>query len=278
MTEEIALESIVEVPLVGLGFRAPFAEWILQKPNTIDCIELTAEHFFDGGEAQLEKLRERYPISVHGLGLSLGTPGKLDAITLDNFKHVANLANARWISEHIAFTKTDDVDLGHLNPVPLKKTSLRTLVDHSREVMDVCQRPLLLENITSYLRVPEEIPETEFINQLCQEAGVGLLLDVTNLFINGQNHQFDPLNWLHQIEPTFIQQLHIVGYSFQAGVWHDRHNEPIQEELFELARKVISYAPVESIIIERDGAFPSCDQIENELKRLEEICESARSY
>ena len=130
----------------------------------------------------------------------------------------------------------------------------------------------------SYLRVPEEIPETEFINQLCQEAGVGLLLDVTNLFINGQNHQFDPLNWLHQIEPTFIQQLHIVGYSFQAGVWHDRHNEPIQEELFELARKVISYAPVESIIIERDGAFPSCDQIENELKRLEEICESARSY
>ncbi|MDG2221770.1 MAG: DUF692 domain-containing protein [Rubripirellula sp.] len=278
MVEEFDSDAFVEVPLVGLGFRAPFADWILDKPDAIECVELTAEHFFDGGEPQLEALRELYPLSVHGLGLSLGTPGKLDTNTLDHFKRVANLANAKWISEHIAFTKTDDVDLGHLNPVPLTKNSLQTLIDHSREVLDACQRPLLLENITSYLRVPEEIPETDFINQLCQEAGVGLLLDVTNLFINSRNHQFDPVEWLHRVEPSIIRQLHIVGYSFQAGVWHDRHSEPIQEELFELAADVVSYAPVESIIIERDGAFPSCDQLEIELKRLEDTCESARTH
>jgi uncharacterized protein (UPF0276 family) len=274
--EEVDAESFVEVPLVGLAFRQPLADWILTKPDVIDCLELTAEHFFDGGEAQLEQLRDRYTLSVHGLGLSLGTPGAIDRNTLGRFKRVADLADARWISEHIAFTKTDEVDLGHLNPVPLTSDSLQTLIDHSREVMDLCQKPLLLENITSYLRVPEEIPETEFINGLCQQAGVGLLLDVTNLFINSRNHDFDPVEWLHRVEPLIIKQLHIVGYSFADGVWHDRHCEPIQDELLELAAEVVSYAPVESIIVERDGAFPPTDRVESELKRLGAACESAR--
>lgn len=274
--EEVEGESFVEVPLVGLGFRRPFADWIRTKPDVVDCLEISAEHFFDGGESELEQLRDLYPLSVHGLGLSLGTPGTLDKQTLEGFKRVADLADARWISEHIAFTKTNDVDLGHLNPVPLTSDSLQTLIDHSRELMDACQKPLLLENITSYLRVPEEIPETEFINRLCQQAGIGLLLDVTNLFINSRNHDFDPIEWLHQVEPSIIRQLHLVGYSFQDGVWHDRHCEPIQGELFELAAQVISYAPVESIIIERDGDFPSCGQLELEIKRLEDVCESAR--
>lgn len=276
MIEEVDAESFVEVPLIGLAFRQPLADWILTKPDVIDCLELTAEHFFDGGEAQLEQLRDRYPLSVHGLGLSLGTPGAIDRKTLDRFKRVADLADARWISEHIAFTKTDEVDLGHLNPVPLTSDSLQTLIDHAREVMDLCQKPLLLENITSYLRVPEEIPETEFINGLCQQAGVGLLLDVTNLFINSRNHDFDPVEWLHRVEPLIIKQLHIVGYSFADGVWHDRHCEPIQDELLELAAEVVSYAPVESIIVERDGGFPPTDRVECELKRLGAACESAR--
>ena len=274
--EEFEAESFVEVPLIGLGFRQPFAEWILSKPDAIDCLEITAEHFFDADEELLLRLRDLYPLSVHGLGLSLGTPGTMDRETLARFKRVAELADSRWISEHLAFTKTDEVDLGHLNPVPLTNHSLQTLIDHSREVMDLCQKPLLLENITSYLRVPEEIPETEFINRLCQQAGVGLLLDVTNLFINSRNHHFDPLDWLHRIEPENIMQLHLVGYSFENGVWHDRHCEPIQEELLKLAAEVVSYSPVESIIIERDGAFPPIDQLQLELKRLEEICESAR--
>ena len=269
-------ESFVEVPLIGIGFRSPISDWISSKPSTLDCLEVTAEHFFDGGESQLERLRQLYPLSVHGLGLSLGTPGPIDTETLARFKRVADVADARWISEHIAFTRTDDVDLGHLNPVPLTMDSLKTLVDHSREVMDLCQRPLLLENITSYLRVPEEISETEFINRLCEQTGAGLLLDVTNLFINSRNHDFNPVDWLHRINPTIIRQLHIVGYSFHDGVWHDRHCEPIQDELLELATEVIAYAPVEAVILERDVAIPEPGEIEIELIQLEEACESAR--
>ena len=269
-------DAFVEIPLVGVGFRKPLADWILSMPNSLDCVELTAEHFFDGGETTLDRLRDLYPLSVHGLGLSLGTPGAMDQAALKQFRRVADLADARWISEHIAFTKTDDVDLGHLNPVPLTKNSLDVLISHAQQVMDECQRPLILENITSYLRVPEKIEETDFINQLCDTAGVGLLLDVTNLYINSRNHRFDALEWLHRVEPSVFKQLHIVGYSFQEGIWHDRHSEPIQEELLELAEKVISYAPVESIIIERDGAFPPIAELEMELHRVEGACEKAR--
>ena len=192
------------------------------------------------------------------------------------WQRVADAAHARWISEHIAFTRTDDVDLGHLNPVPPTMDSLKTLVDHAREVMDLCQRPLLLENITSYLRFPGEISETEFINRLCEQAGAGLLLDVTNLFINSRNHDFDPVEWLRRINPTIIKQLHIVGYSFHNGVWHDRHCEPIQEELLELATEVIAYASVEVVILERDVAIPEPRELELELIHLEKACESAR--
>lgn len=276
MTTKIEAESFVEVPLVGLGFRPMVADWVLSHPDVIDCLELTAEHFFDGGQEVLSRLRNLYPISVHGLGLSLGTPGPLDSETLSQFQRVVDLAGARWTSEHIAFTKTDQVDLGHLNPVPLTDDSLQTLIDHAREVMDRCQKPLLLENITSYLRVPGQMSETEFINRLCQRSGAGLLLDVTNLFINSRNHDFDPIDWLHQIAPQHIQQLHIVGYTFSGGVWHDRHCEPIQQELFELAAKVVSYAPVESIIVERDDDSATADQMESELLRLQDVCESAR--
>ena len=211
MIDGVDADALLEIPLVGLGFREPLADWILSMPEEIDCLERTAEHFFDLGEDLLEKLRDLYPLSVHGLGLSLGTPGAIDQETLNQFQRVADVANARWISEHIAFTKTEDVDLGHLNPVPLTRKSLKVLVDHARQVMDVCQRPLILENITSYLRLPEELLEADFINQLCQQAGAGLLLDVTNLYINSCNHRFDALEWLHRLEPSVIKQLHNVG-------------------------------------------------------------------
>lgn len=268
--------ALLEVPLVGLGYRQPIADWIMGQPDGVDCIEVTAEHFFAGGERELATLAEMFPVSVHGLGLSLGTPGPLDLATLKQFKRVADCAEARWISEHLAFTKTADLDLGHLNPVPLNDSSLRTMIEHSRQLMDYCERPLLLENITSQLRLPEEIAETEFINLLCDKSGARLLLDVTNLFINSRNHRFDSVSWLKQIEPEFIRQIHIVGYSYSDGIWHDRHNSMIQDELFELATTVVRYAPIEAIIIERDGSFPEIPALEQELQRLEAVCETAR--
>ena len=255
--------------MIGVGFRHELAHWIETGPPEIGCLEITAEHFFDGGEERLRALSARYPLYVHGLGLSLGTPGPLDADTLERFARVADAANAEWISEHVAFTRTADVDLGHLNPVRADADTIAVIADHAREVAEACNRPLLLENITTDLRLDGAMAETEFLNRLCEAAGCGLLLDVTNLYINARNHGFDARRWLREIEPRRIVQLHVVGYSYTNGRWRDLHAEAIQDDLWELIEEVMEYAPVRSVILERDGNFPAHAELAAELARLE---------
>jgi uncharacterized protein (UPF0276 family) len=256
---------------VGLGFRREMAGWLTGSSHGVDCLEITAEHFSGAAEKHLAQLAERFPLYVHGLGLSLGTPGPLNAQRVAAFARVAELAKPRWVSEHIAFTRTAEVDLGHLNPVPLTREAMKTVADHAREVAERCRKPILLENITSHLKLSGELTETEFLNALCERADCGLLLDVTNLFINSRNHGFDPLVWLREIEPRRIRQLHIVGYSRQGARYADSHAEPIQEELIELAQAVVAYAPVESVILERDEDIPEIAGLEVEIAKLKRI-------
>ncbi len=258
--------------LVGVGYRRELAEWVETGPRGLDSLEITAEHFFDGrGDARLAELARRFPLFVHALGLSLGTPGALDAGRVEAFARVVNVANPRWISEHIAFTRTAEADLGHLNPVPLTHEMVKIVGDHARELSERCGKPVLLENITSHLLLSGELTEPEFLNALCEHAGCGLLLDVTNLFINSRNHGFDPLAWLREVEPRRIRQLHIVGYARQGGRLVDSHAAPVQEELIDLARAVAAYAPVESVVLERDEDIPDPAAMEAELGKLNRI-------
>jgi hypothetical protein len=200
---------------------------------------------------------------VHGLGLSLGTPGPLRS---ENFERVVRAADPMWISEHVAFTRTAEVDLGHLNPVRPDHETLRIMADHARELAARCGKPLILENITTHLRVRGPMSETEFLNRLCERAGCGLLLDVTNLYINSRNHGFDPAPWLREIEPSNIVQLHVVGYSTEEGRWQDRHACAIQPELLDLVRAVLDYAPAKAVIVERDENIPA--DLSDELEAL----------
>jgi uncharacterized protein (UPF0276 family) len=260
------------IVMIGVGFRKELAVWLESAPPSVECLEITAEHFFDGGEAKLAALAKRYELFVHGLGLSLGTPGNLDPAVLDKFDRVVRLANPLWISEHIAFTRTADGDLGHLNPVPTSREYLEIVADHALEIAARCQKPMLLENITSHVHLSGDMSETDFLNKLCQRAKCGLLLDVTNLFINSRNHRYDPLHWLRELDPTLITQLHIVGYSREEDRFTDSHSKPIQEELIELAQAVVAYAPVKAIILERDDNFPDPAEMEEEIKKLQRIC------
>lgn len=255
----------------GLGYRRELAAWIERKPAGVDCLEITAEHFFTGGEEQLAKLAKQFPLYVHGLGLSLGTPGPLDKSRLEQFARVTRIANPEWISEHIAFTRTAEADLGHLNPVPPTREMLKIISDHTREVSERCGKPMLLENITSHVQLSGDLTEPEFLNGLCESAGCGLLLDVTNLFVNSRNHGYDPLKWLHEIEPRHIKQLHIVGWSRAGGRYTDSHSEPVQEELIDLARAIASHAPVQAVILERDDDFPDAAGLAVEIAKLQRI-------
>lgn len=266
---------------IGIGYRAELSDWLYSKAVQIDCLELTAEHFYGrdrqfgpvidqlGGYSQIQPLGGQLSSYVHGLGLSLGTPGPLDQQRLSQFAKVSERVNAEWVSEHVAFTRTPESDLGHLNPVPPTRESVRIMADHAREVAERCRKPLLLENITSHMRLEGELSETQFLNLLCDQADCGMLLDVTNLFVNSRNHGFDPVTWLHGIDPTRIRQLHIVGYSRRNGRYMDDHSQPVQPELLDLATEIIDYAAVEAIILERDADFPRPSEMASEIAKLE---------
>lgn len=262
---------------VGLGYRQQLASWIASRPAEVGCLEITAEHFFDGPRSLLKELSDRWPVFVHGLGLSLGTPGPLDPDVLDPFCDVVETAGPEWISEHVAFTRSDEVDLGHLNPIRPDKRSLDIVAQNARQLASVCGKPLLLENVTSHIRLEGDWSETEFLNRLCEAADCRLLLDVTNLYINSRNHDFDPVRWLREIDPANIVQLHVVGYSCHDGRWHDYHAEPIQDDLRQLIDQVLNYADVRSILIERDGNFPDPSELVAELNLLREALEQAAS-
>jgi predicted nucleotidyltransferase len=169
---------------------------------------------------------------------------------------------------HIAFTRAGGIDLGHLNPVPRTRSMLDVLAGHVLDVGERCGTPVLLENITTQFDPGGELDEPDFLNQLCEKHGCRLLLDVTNLFINARNLCFDPHAWLRALRPELIVQLHVVGYAERDGWLHDTHGAPLQPDLLELIGAVLAYAPVASIILERDEQLDDAGAIETELGKL----------
>ncbi len=259
---------------IGMGYRRGLHDWIAEHADLLDCLEVTAEHFFESDHAILRQLGRQFPLYAHGLGLSLGSPGRLDQSVLQSFVEVAESAQAKHVSEHVAFTRSWETDLGHLNPLPRTGESLTTLVAHTRELATATGRRVLLENITTHLDTGGEISEPEFLNRLCDESGCALLLDVTNLYINSRNHGFNAEAWIEALNSENIAQLHIVGYDRRDGVYQDSHAQPIQDDLLELTRRALAHSPVESIILERDQRFEAVDEIESDLRKLRSLAES----
>ncbi|MEZ5338299.1 MAG: DUF692 family protein [bacterium] len=255
--------------MIGIGWRSNLAAWIRERPAGIECLEIIPDHFMDSGGSVLEQLAVDYPLCMHGLSCSLATPGPLDEEYVSSMQRVARVCRPRWASEHIAFTRAGGIDLGHLNPVPPTHANLRILVEHARELQERLELPLLLENITSSLRLEGQMPENEFIIELCRQADCGLLLDVTNLYINSRNHGFDPQTWLDLLPRGIVRQLHVVGFTVdESGRLHDSHDQALQPELLELIARVIHDFEPEAVILERDDSAARSPEIAQELEAL----------
>jgi uncharacterized protein (UPF0276 family) len=256
--------------MIGIGYRHELADWI-DCNKSIDCIEITAEHFFASSDSRLKRLRGRFPVFVHALSLSLGTPGPLDPDRVERFARVVNQTNPDWISEHVAFTRAGDVDLGHLTPILRTEENLQLVSTHARELSERCGKSLLLENITTDIAVPGEMDEPEFLNRLCAEAGCGLLLDVTNALINAHNHRHDPYSWFSHVKWQNIRQLHIAGYVEHEGRWADTHAAPINEVVLEFTRFVLSKIGPVPVIIEWDHSFPEISVLDGEVSKIRRL-------
>ena len=233
-----------------------------------------------GGRARARALSSIYPVAVHTSRLSLGTPGALHEQELSRLVALTREVDPLWVSDHLGFRRTDEVDLGYPTPIRLDGEMLSVLTDHCREVMDRCGKLLLVENIASPLAISPVMSEPEFLNRLCEASGCGLLIDVTALIVHCRTHGFDARSWLGLLDPRHIVQLHLGGVASGNDAWLDLRDDDIDQEVWALAADVLARAPVQAVVLERDERFPPATHLAAELRRLSSLvhgCEVERT-
>lgn len=281
----IKIDSVTEVcgsqsaMRIGLGFRPQLKSDIFLNQKEIDFLEITADHYIDatvGKLAELELLKNHFPLIPHGLGLSLGSAEGVDESYLEKFAALVDNVQPEWFSDHICFTKSGGVDIGHLSPVPFTKESLRVLIRNILRVKERIKKTLILENITYMFRYPfAEMDEAEFLRTLLDETDCGLLLDVTNLYINSVNHGYDWRKFLDKLPLERVVQLHFVGGHRHKNYLIDSHSQKTQDEIWEIFREVCSRSDVKGVILERDENFPPFSEILEELQTARLLSEKS---
>jgi len=255
----------------GLGYRDAYQADVYRYREAIDFLEIIADHFFDPvplRARQLDLLQAHFTLIPHGLGLSLGSAEGLDENYLNRFANLVERIEPLYWSEHLAFTKAGGIDIGHLTPLPKTRQTLAVLRDNIRRACDRIQRPLILENITETIRFPDEqLDDAEFLTEVTEQNDCGLLLDVTNLYINSVNHRFDPLKVLWKLPPERIVQLHFVGGHWEDGQLLDSHSAATPEEIWQLLDEVLKFAPVKGVLLERDEKLPPMSELVAEMER-----------
>ncbi len=259
---------------VGIGFREVFRADLFLHQDKIDFLEITADHYFDTNQKkldELEMLKQHFPLVPHGLNLSLGSAEGINEIYLEKFAWLVEKLNPAWCSEHLCFTRSGGKEIGHLAPVPYTNEAVKVFVKNILRVKKRITAPLILENITYLMRFPSsEMCEVEFIKRITEETDCGLLLDVTNLYINSKNFDFDWREFLDELPMERVVQLHFVGSQKNKNLLIDAHANRTEDEIWEVFREVCQRTDVNGAILERDENFPPFADI------LEEI-ETAKS-
>jgi uncharacterized protein len=265
---------------VGLGWRGEIGRPILDNLDAIDWCELIAEHYIDVPADQLAhvaSIASQIPLVPHGVDLSIGTDGPLDEAYLAGLKLLIDTVSAPWHTDHLCFTRVPGYNLGQLGPLQFSDHSVEIVARHAARVKQVCQKPFLLENITYGFVVPgATMSEAAFITKVLTTADVGLLLDVTNVLINAENHRYDPYEFLDSIPMDRVVQLHMAGGYHDGRKWVDSHSYPVPDAVFDMMEYILARADVKGILLERDANFPAeFSEILDELARARALFTAA---
>ena len=248
----------------GIGLRAEHYVPVLETRPAIGWLEVHPENYFgDGGKPlyYLEQIRPHYPLSLHGVGLSLGSTDPLNTTHLKQLKALIQRFEPALVSEHLSWGSIDGRYLNDLLPLPYTQEALDHIVARIGQVQDYLGRQILLENPSSYLEFQAStIPEWEFINEMAKRSGCGLLLDVNNIYVSACNHGFDAFNYLQAIPLGPVQEMHLAGFTvnrFEDGqILIDSHNQLICEEVWSLYRQAIQRFGPTPTLIEWDTDLP----------------------
>jgi len=264
----------------GVGFKPEHFAEINACRQPVGFFEVHAENYMGAGgppHAQLGRLREDYALSIHGVGLSIGSTQPLDKDHLARLKTVCDRYQPQSFSEHLAWSTHDSVFLNDLLPLPYTDATLRSVIEHIDHVQNTLKRQMLLENPATYLLFAEStIGETDFLAEVVRRTGCGLLLDVNNVFVASTNHRLNPRDYLARFPVEAVSEIHLSGHSETtddqgAILLIDSHDTPVKDPVWELYEELIGRIGPVASLIEWDNDVPAWSVLRSEAEAADAV-------
>lgn len=266
----------------GLGLRPQHYPAFLERPPELDFLEIISENFMvSGGRplATLDALRERYPMVMHGVSMSIGSADGIDLAYLRRLRALTDRVRPAWVSDHLCWTGVHGRNTHDLLPLPYTEEALAVVCENIHLAQDVLERPLVIENPSSYLTfAASEMTEWAFLSEMCERTGCALLLDVNNIHVSAVNHGFDAMEFLDGVPADRVWQIHLAGHTANGDLLIDTHDQPVPDPVWRLyAAACRRFGPV-ATMIERDDHIPPLEDLLAELEIAREIAAGAGGH
>ena len=263
------LDPIAAFQGFGLGLRPPHYREFLEGAPNVDFVEVISENFLVRGGRPLhvlDQVRERYPVAMHGVSMSIGSATGVRLDYLHRLKALADRVKPIWISDHLCWTGFGNFNSHDLLPLPYTEEALAVVCANIAQVQDVLERPILLENPSSYLTFADDtMSEHAFMAEMCARTGCYLLLDVNNIFVSGTNHGFDPYAYIAGVPADRVRQMHLAGHSHGRDLLIDTHDQPVPDPVWDLYEAACRRIGPAATMIERADDIPPLAELLAEL-------------
>jgi uncharacterized protein (UPF0276 family) len=278
-----AVHNPIPAGTAGIGLRPPHYRDLLAARPALGFVEVHSENYFGAGGAPLhylERAREQYPVSLHGVGLSLGSTDALSVTHLRALKQLIVRIEPVLVSDHLCWCSVEDRYLNDLLPLPCTGEALAHVVGRIAQAQEFLGVRLLIENPSSYLAWRHsDMPEGEFLAAVAAQADCDILLDVNNVYVSSRNLGFDARAYLRALPPARVREIHLAGHAerrFPEGtILIDTHDAPVCDAVWELYREAVTLFPAAPALIERDARLPALDELVGEARRADRIHERA---
>ncbi len=268
----------------GVGLRRPHYARVLETDSSdgaaaVDWFEIISENFMvEGGRplAVLEGVRARYPVAMHGVGLSIGSSDPLNRSYLNDLSALIRRTEPAWVSDHLCWTGVGGRNLHDLLPLPYTEEAVHHVARRIRQVQDALQRTILIENVSSYMTFrASRMEEWEFVAAVAEEANCAILLDINNVFVNAFNHGFDPRRYVDAIPVDRVVQFHLAGHSDHGHYLLDTHDHPVRPEVWALYEHAVARYGRVPTLIEWDDHIPEFAVLAGVAEEARRRCQSA---
>lgn len=250
---------MLSAPLHGLGLRKPHYAEFLDGEVPVDFVEVISENFMvAGGRPRdiLRRVREKHPVALHGVSMSVGSADGLDRDYLRRLRALADEIDPLFVSDHLCWTRIEGFSAHDLLPLPYTEEALDVVCANVAQAQDALGRTMLIENPSSYVTFPGDMTEWEFIDAMCARTGCALLLDVNNIVVSAANHGFDPLAYLAGVPAERVRQIHLAGHSQGRDLLIDTHDRPVPASVWSLYEGALARVGPVATMIERDDDIP----------------------